>query len=98
MADILSPPITITFLYLPDSTNLEPVSRPNKKPEQAAARSNPQAFLAPTLSQTILAVAGNIRSPVMVQQMIMSISVALIPRFFNNSFTAITAISDVALP
>ena len=82
MADILSPPITITFLYIPDSMNLEPVSKPNKNPEQAAAKSNPQAFLAPILSQTILAVAGKIKSPVMVQQITSSISSAPIPRFF----------------
>ena len=47
--DMMSPPITITFLYRPDSTNCCPVTNAYKKPEHAALKSYPHAFVAPLL-------------------------------------------------
>ena len=60
--DILSPPTTITFLCFPVSINCAPVASAKIKPEQPPARSNPQAFLAPTLSQITFEVEGKEKS------------------------------------
>src|ERR1041385_4659157 len=65
---------------------------------QAACKSNPQAFFAPTLSEMILAVAGKTKSGVVVAQIIRSISIGLIPRFSQSNFTACVAISEVPNP
>ena len=43
---MVSTPITITLLYCPEVMKLAPVTKPYKKPEQAALRSKPQAFFA----------------------------------------------------
>ncbi len=60
MADILSVPTTITFLYLPDSTNIAAVCKVYINPEQAALISNPKAFFIPTRSEIIFEFAvGN---------------------------------------
>ena len=66
--------MTIIFLCEPVSINLAPVLKANKKPEHAAARSKPNAFFAPIFSAMRLAVAGKVKSGVMVAQMIPSIS------------------------
>ena len=44
---MVSTPITIIFSYLPELMKFAPVSSPYKKPEHAALKSNPQAFVAP---------------------------------------------------
>src|SRR5690606_24591560 len=98
MALILSAPTTTTFLYRPLSISAVPVVTPNRKPEQAAFKSKPQAFLAPILSQIIFAVAGNIISGVTVQQIKQSISLGSIPLLRQSSCTAGAPISDVANP
>ena len=58
MADILSAPTTITFLYLPDSINTVPVAKAFKKPEQAAAKSNEAVSRMPTALQIKLDAEG----------------------------------------
>ena len=95
---ILSTPTTITFLYLPVSTNAAPVFNANRNPLQAAPKSNPKAFFAPSLSPMILAVAGKIISGVTVAQIMQSMSNG--SRFFLRriSSMAFTAISELALP
>ena len=98
MALILSAPIITTFLYRPLSIKDAPVVSANKKPLQAALKSKPQAFIAPILSQIILAVAGKTISGVTVAQIMQSISVGSMPLFLHISSTAGTAISDVASP
>src|SRR5258708_25493534 len=77
---------------------MAPVVSPYGKPEQAALRSDPQAFLAPILSQTILAVAGNSISAVTVATIRQSISSGLMPRFLQISRATGTQRSEVALP
>ena len=98
MALILSAPTTTTFLYRPLSISAAPVVTPYRKPEQAASRSNPKAFLAPTLSQIILAVAGNNMSGVTVQQITQSISAGSMPRFLHSSITAGAPRSELPFP
>src|SRR5882757_10484516 len=95
---ILSAPITTTFLNRPLSIYMAPVVSAYKKPEQAALRSNPQAFLAPILSQTMLAVAGNSISAVTVATIKQSISSGLMPLFLQISSATGTQRSEVALP
>ena len=95
---ILSTPTTITFLYLPASTKLAPVVKANKKPLQAAPKSNPNAFFAPILSPMIFAVAGNTMSGVTVAQIIQSISKGSKCLFLKISSIAFAAISELALP
>ena len=52
MVDILSPPMTRTFLHRPDSTKLAAVNRAEIKPEQAATRSMAKALVAPMREAT----------------------------------------------
>ncbi len=98
MALILSAPQTTTFLYRPLSIKDAPIVREYRNPEQAADKSNPQAFLAPSLSQAIFAVAGNTWSGVTVPTIRQSISSGCIPLFSHNCLTAGTTISEVAIP
>src|SRR5258708_30063094 len=98
MALILSAPQTTTFLYRPLSIIEAPRVTEYKKPEQAADTSKPHAFLAPSLSQAILAVAGKSISAVTVATIRQSISIGSIPLFSHNCFTAGTTISEVAKP
>ena len=98
MEDILSAPTTTILLYAPVSIYLEAVATENKNPEQAAIKSNPNAFLAPILSAIIQAVEGNNISGVAVAQIIKSISSALIPLFSNNRFIAFTPRSEDPRP
>ena len=94
---ILSAPTMTTFLYCPLSTNLAPVVRAKMNPEQAALRSYPHEFTAPTLWAMRLAVEGKCMSAVTVATIMRSISAASIPRFSHNVLTASAPISDVAL-
>src|SRR5258708_29919127 len=98
MLPILSAPMTTTFLKRPLSIYIAPLVTAYRKPEQAALISNPQAFFAPTLSQTILAVDGNNISWVTVATMTQSISSGGIPPFRQISSLTRTHQSDVALP
>jgi hypothetical protein len=68
------------------------------KPEQAALISNPQAFVAPTLSHIMFAVDGNLWSPVTVPTKIRSISCGEIPLFLQIPSTILAPISDAASP
>src|SRR5258708_13842634 len=77
---------------------MAPVVSPYGKPEQAALRSDPQAFLAPILAQTILAGAGNSISAVTVATNRQSISSGLMTRFLQISRATGTQRSEVALP
>src|SRR5579872_6344594 len=95
---ILSAPITITFLKRLLSIYMAPLVNAYKKPEQAALRSKPQAFFAPVLSHTILAVAGKTISGVTVAMIRQSISSGLIPLFLQISWKTGTQRSEVALP
>ena len=97
MADILSPPMTTTFLYRPDSMKLAPVVKPYKNPEHAAAISKLNALTAPTSVATILAVAGKVISGVIVAKMIKSISFGSILVFASISLTAATPIIETPL-
>ncbi|MNR23528.1 hypothetical protein D3C85_1405520 [compost metagenome] len=72
--------------------------KPKRKPEQAACKSYPHALVAPTLSASTFAVAGKVKSGVVVQKMIRSISLASIPLFFKRPLTAGTAKSEVPKP
>mmetsp|Transcript_680 Transcript_680/g.1898 ORF Transcript_680/g.1898 Transcript_680/m.1898 type:complete len:207 (+) Transcript_680:877-1497(+) len=53
--DSASAPMTRTFLYAPVCTNWDAVTTANRKPEHAAVRSNPTAFVAPIPEATIAA-------------------------------------------
>ena len=77
--------------------NWDPVVRANIKPEQAALRSNPQAFVAPTLWAIRLDVEGNSISGVTVAVMMTSISEGSMPLFLHRVLTASAPISEVAL-
>jgi hypothetical protein len=70
----------------PELIKLLPVSRAKMNPEQAAARSNPHAFIRPALWQTRLDVDGKIISGVTVAQITSSISSGLCTCFFQQSF------------
>ncbi len=98
MADILSAPTTTTFLYCPVSINLEAVPRANRNPEQAAFISKLQAFLMPTLSQTIFEEAGNSMSGVTVAIISKSISSGEVFVFLSKPLTASAPISDDPRP
>src|SRR5512135_1351695 len=93
---ILSVPTTRTLAWAPDSTSLAPVVRANRNPEQAAERSNPQAFVALIFSWMMQAVAGKNMSGVTVATMITSISDALIRRCARTFSMALTAMSEEA--
>ena len=56
--DILSAPTIIIFLCLPDAISEAAVSIKYKKPQQAACKSNENAFFNPSLSHRIEAVEG----------------------------------------
>src|SRR5258708_38663671 len=77
---------------------MAPVVSPYGKPEQAALRSDPQAFLAPILSQTILAVAGESISAVTGATIRESISSRLMPRFLQISRATGAQRSEGAFP
>jgi len=92
---ILSAPHKRTFFASPASTNAAAVFNPYKKPEQAAERSNAQAFLHSNLSCIMQAVEGNIKSGVTVQTIIQSISFGLILLFSRHCLAAGIIISEV---
>ena len=52
-----SAPMTITFLYIPDAMNWQPVVSAKRAPEQTAAMSNPAALSAPIFCWTMQAEA-----------------------------------------
>ena len=93
-----SAPHTITFLCAPLSTIFTPACSAYTNPEQPPETSNPHAPLAPILSCTRHAVAGNIMSGVTVPTMIISTSLASIPRAARHFFAASVHISLTPSP
>src|SRR3981081_4899038 len=96
--DITSAPITSTFLCDPVATNCAPLCNAYTNAEQAADRSNPQTFFAPSLCWTRQAVEGNNMSGVTVPTMIAPRSDGRQPRSGGAFFAASTARSLVATP
>jgi len=88
----------MTFLWAPDSTSFAPTWRAKGKPEQAAERSKPQAWGAPSLCWTRQAVAGKDMSGVTVATMMTSSSEASMPRRERQILAASKAKSLVATP
>ncbi len=89
--------MTTTFLKRPLSIYMAPVVSAYRKPEQAALISKPQAFFAPVLSHTMLAVAGITYLRWTVATIRQSISSGLIPRLAHISSNTGTHRSEVPL-
>jgi hypothetical protein len=85
-------------LWRPVETSWLAVARAKVKPEQAPARSNPQAWLAPILSWISAAVLGKNMSGVVVPTMIKSMSSGVRPAFAMAWTAASLPMSEVATP
>src|SRR5436853_6656479 len=89
--DITSAPMTRTFLWAPVAMNCAPDCRAYTKAEQAAERSKPQTFFAPSLSCTRQAVEGSNMSGVTVSTRIAWMSEGAMRRAAIDACAAATA-------
>ncbi len=98
MLDIVSAPTTSAWLWRPVDTSWLAVASEKVNPEQAPARSKPQARLAPILCWMRAAVLGKNMSGVVVPTTMRSMSSGVRPACAIASRAASLPMSEVATP